>query len=154
VILGVTAAAVVVLAAVLGVVVLTRDDSAPAAIGVPAGATACPQPGTPAVCITAIEFSGNRLLADFQAQNVELANPTGGVFPAGSAHPVFFFDSLPAASGRPWGSNSPFGGPSGAGLQGFSETDATGAAALCVLLQDDTGHVTAGSGNCAPLPPT
>jgi hypothetical protein len=52
-----------------------------------------------------------------------------------------------------WGANSPFGGPSDAGLSGFGTSDApSSGASLCVLLQDAHGQVLADSGNCAPLP--
>jgi actin-like ATPase involved in cell morphogenesis len=146
--------ALAVLAVVVAVTV-TRgsagDDGG--AIAVPAGATACPRPPEVAVCITGVDVDGGTILADFATQEVELADPEGGRFAPDTLHPIFFFVDSDPRTGRIWGDASPFGGESTAGLQGFGTDDLpAGETSLCVLLQDDTGQVFAGTGNCAPVP--
>jgi len=135
----------------VGVAVLVGGGDGTDPIAVPPGATACPSPGTPAVCITAVRVSGGNILADFESQDVKLSSPVGDAFPAGTLHPIFFFD-VSTSQSRVWGASSPFGGTNSAGLSGFTEADTPATTArLCVLLQDETGQVISGSGNCAPL---
>jgi len=144
------AAGVIVVAAIALVATLATGGhgGGSAAAG---GVTACPAAGSPAVCIQRVRIDGTNILADFTSHDVSLAGPDNGAFAAGSFHPVFFFASAGPTAGRVWGPSSPFGDPASP-LQGFSTSDATGTTpTLCVLIQDATGGVFQGTGNCAPL---
>ena len=148
---GIGAAVVLVTAAVAALLLAGGNDN-DASADAGATATVCPGEGTPAVCIETVSESDGNLIATFTSHDVQLTEPVGGRFPSGTLHPLFFFQDSAPADGRARGPSSPFGNPS-ADLPGFSAQDApTSTAALCVLLQDDTGRVFTGTGNCAPLP--
>ena len=118
----------------------------------PAGATACPPAGTPAVCIEDVTIDNGAILATFSTHDVTLSQPVGGHFEPNSLHAVFFFDQVEPSEGRVRGPTSPFGDPD-ADLAGLTTAEAPGStSALCVLIQDDEGSIFAGTGNCAPLP--
>jgi hypothetical protein len=119
-----------------------------------AGAIAgCPEPGDAAVCITDVWIDNGWVFADFVAQDTELASAAGDGFPAGSVHPLFYFETSGPRGGRVWGPSSPFGGESASGFSGFRVDDAPSASsALCVALQTATGDVLTTSGNCSTLP--
>ena len=141
------AAAVVIMAAIVavaaGALVLGGGDETKAV------AVTCPR--GPAVCLTGARVEDGAILADFRPVGVDLANPSGGVFPSDSVHPVFFFRSR-EDNGRAWGSNSPFGGVSKFGFQGFDVADQpSGTATLCGLLQDEHGNVFSKTGNCVAV---
>jgi hypothetical protein len=117
-----------------------------------AAPTACPAAGSPAVCIQRVRIDGTNILADFISHDVSLAAPVNGQFAGGTFHPIFFFSSAGPNTGRVWGPSSPFGDPASP-LQGFATSDAPATSpTLCVLVQDATGQVFSGTGNCAPLP--
>jgi actin-like ATPase involved in cell morphogenesis len=146
------AAAVIVVAVVALAATLALGGGGKKGGGGAAAPTACPATGSPAVCIQRVRIDGTNILADFISHDVSLAAPANGQFASGSFHPIFFFSSTGPNTGRIWGPNSPFGDPASS-LQGFATSDAPGSSAtLCVLVQDATGQVFNGTGNCAPLP--
>ena len=112
-------------------------------------------PPDEAVCINGVEFDGDELAIDFEAQDVELE--------VGDRTPVFFLaddsaEDIGSAAQRtddwrPWGPSSPMKGENARGQQGWTSDEIAGSrTSVCVLLGDEDGNVEPGAGNCADLP--
>lgn len=124
---------------------------------VPGGNTGAPNgwispcPAGPAVCITSVGTGPDGVTARFAARGIDLSEGAA----SGGTAAVFFLASVAEADApgvddrtetwTPWGPQVPF--------QGFAE-GWTGSNALCVLVGDAAGEVTADTGNCAQIPTT
>ncbi len=111
--------------------------------------TACPPAGQPAVCITAVERSGNALQVGVHdprrhiGQRRDASRSADGHVLPGVEHPDA--DSSTGVALRQWGNASPF-------EEQYSDEELNGASAVCVLVGNGVGQIAPGTGNCAELP--
>ena len=143
-------AAAVVAAAVAAILLLSGGGGGDPAGEAAGEISACPPAGQPAVCITAVERTGNALQVAFATQDVTLVS---GATQADQLTATFFLasstqdaDSSNGVALRQWGNSSPF-------EEQYSDEELNGASAVCVLVGNGAGQIAPGTGNCAELPP-